>query len=125
MLFRSSGTYVSLSTGSSFAASSRWIASYGYSAGGWTSQDKYPRTLADVNGDGKADIVGFFANRVYLSFSTGSSFAAPVLGIANLAPTGGWLSQDKTPRTVGDVSGGGKADIVGFAASGVYVALAN
>jgi hypothetical protein len=31
----------------------------GESAGGWTSADRFPRQLADVNGDGRADIVGF------------------------------------------------------------------
>jgi hypothetical protein len=32
---------------------------------GWTSQDLYPRTLADVNGDGKSDVVGFGNRGVY------------------------------------------------------------
>ena len=31
----------------------------GAAAGGWASQDIYPRLLGDVNGDGRADIVGF------------------------------------------------------------------
>ncbi|MGY0794296.1 hypothetical protein ACW7BJ_33530, partial [Azospirillum argentinense] len=26
---------------------------------GWTNNDMYPRKLADVNGDGRADIIGF------------------------------------------------------------------
>lgn len=25
----------------------------------WVSQDRYPRHVADINGDGRADIVGF------------------------------------------------------------------
>ncbi len=34
---------------------------FGYApeAGGWSSDDSYPRQLADVNADGRADIVGF------------------------------------------------------------------
>ena len=39
------------------------------SAGGWSSQEKYPRQLADVNGDGRADIVGFASDGVYVSLS--------------------------------------------------------
>jgi len=59
--FGVAGTYVSTSTGTIFRSADLAIAFYGTStgAGGWTSQDKYPRWAADVNGDGKADIVGF------------------------------------------------------------------
>jgi hypothetical protein len=122
--FGSTGAYVSLSTGASFATSRRWIAYYGYSAGGWTSQDVYPRTVADVDGDGQADVIGFGDPGAYVSFSTGTAFAAPVLGIAHYGRSaGGWTSQNTYPRTAADVSGGGKADIVGFGNGGTYVSL--
>ena len=48
---------------------SLWVNSFSYH-GGWSVQ-KYPRILADVNGDGKADIVGFGNEGVYVSLSTG------------------------------------------------------
>ena len=32
---------------------------FSVNAGGWTDQNHYPRALADVDGDGLADIVGF------------------------------------------------------------------
>ena len=39
--------------------------------GDWTSQNKYPRQVADVNEDGRADIVGFgLWNRGSDAFST-------------------------------------------------------
>jgi len=41
---------------------------------GWSTFDKYPRTLCDVNGDGKDDIVGFGDDYVYVSFSNGTGF---------------------------------------------------
>jgi hypothetical protein len=34
------------------------IANFGYTAGGWRV-DRHPRFLADTNGDGLLDIVGF------------------------------------------------------------------
>ena len=33
----------------------------------WESFDKFPRQVADVNGDGRADIVGFAKNNVRVS----------------------------------------------------------
>ena len=92
----------------------------------WTSNDLYPRELADVNGDGKADFVGFASTGVYVSLATGDGkFADPVLGLAAFgSEAGGWASNDLYPRAVADVNGDGKADIVGFASTGVYVSLA-
>ena len=120
--FANTGVYVSLSTGTSFGPPTRWIASYGYSAGGWTSQDLYPRFVADVNGDHRADVVGFGAGGVYVSLSTGSSFSAPILWIRGYgASAGGWSSQNTYPRTLGDINGDGQWDIVGFGTSGTYV----
>lgn len=37
--------------------------------GAWTSFDKYPRQLADVNGDGRDDIVGFGNDNVFVSLA--------------------------------------------------------
>ena len=34
------------------------LAAFGIGAGGWSDQNHYPREVADVNGDGMADIVG-------------------------------------------------------------------
>jgi len=123
--FFKDGVYVSLSTGTSFAAPTRWIVKFGTNTSpAWTSQDKHPRALADVNGDGRADIVGFFNDGVYVSLSTGSSFGTPTRWIAGFGVSaGGWTSQDKYPRTVADVNGDGRADVVGFGNAGVYVSL--
>jgi len=122
--FGNSGVYVSLSTGTAFGASSRWIAAFGYNAGSWTSQNQYPRCVADVNGDGLADVVGFGKAGAYVSLSTGTSFGVSQLGVASYGySAGGWTSQDKYPRTLGDVNGDARADIVGFGNAGVYVSL--
>jgi len=121
--FGRDGVYVALSTGSGFDAPTLWIRGFGYSAGGWTSQDRYPRLVGDVNGDGKADVIGFGQKGTYVSLSTGSAFAASALWNSSYCASASWTSQDRYPRLVGDVNGDGKADIVGFAAGGVYVSL--
>jgi streptogramin lyase len=125
--FSSVGVYESLATaGGHFAAPTFELAAFGTNAGGWSSDNTYPRALADVNGDGMADIVGFGQSGVYVSLATGGGhFAAPAFELAAFGVNaGGWTSDDLYPRTLADVNADGMADIVGFGADGVYVALA-
>ena len=129
--FGFAGTYVALAAGDGhFAASSLVLPNFGAApaGGGWASQDVFPRELADVNGDGKADIVGFGELGTWVALATGGgNFAAPFLALPNFgfsAAGGGWASQDVFPRALADVNGDGRADIVGFGSAGTYVALA-
>ena len=74
-----------------------------------------------------ADIVGFGAGGVLVSLATGNGhFATPTSEIGNFGTNaGGWVSQDLYPRSLGDVDGDGRADIIGFGQAGIYEALAN
>ena len=121
--FASDGVYVALSAGVSFAAPTRWVAYYGTESGGWSNNYVSPRYMADVNGDGKADIVGFAKYGVYVALSTGTSFTAQSLWVSGYGTNSGWTNTDAYPRYLTDVNGDGKADIVGFANAGVYVSL--
>ena len=124
--FGIAGTYVSLATGGgSFANPALVLSQFGTSEG-WTSQDQYPRQLADVNGDGMADIVGFGAAGTFVSLATGGgNFAAVTQEISNFGfNAGGWTSNNKYPRLVADVNADGMADMVGFGLNGIYVSLA-
>jgi aryl carrier-like protein len=58
------GVYVALSNGASFDAVSRWTNDFDLSHGWTVSQ--YVRTVGDVNNDGKADLVGFGLDGVYI-----------------------------------------------------------
>ncbi|MBS7791846.1 VCBS repeat-containing protein [Roseococcus sp. SDR] len=127
--FGSAGVYVSLATGGGgFGAARLAVTGFGLN-GGWLSDDAAPRRLADVNGDGMADILGFGGAGVYVSLATGGgSFGAASLRLGAFGSNpaaGGWTSDDATPRGLGDVNGDGMADIVGFGGAGAFVALAS
>ncbi|WNG50358.1 hypothetical protein F0U60_44175 [Archangium minus] len=120
--FSNWGTFVALSTGSSFASAQMWTSEFGYETSGWRV-DKHPRVLADVNGDGKQDVVAFSSWATLVALSTGSSFAPAQVWISDFGyESGGWRV-DKHLRVLADVNGDGKQDIVGFGDRGTQVAL--
>jgi hypothetical protein len=130
--FGSDGTYVSQNIGNGQFTSPMFVSpNFGQStsAGGWTSNDLYPRELADINGDGSADIVAFGATGVtYALGKSDGTFGPPTANIGNFGtstPAGGWTSQNLYPRLLGDVTGDNKADIVGFGGTGFYVSAAS
>ncbi|MFD8375843.1 FG-GAP-like repeat-containing protein [Streptomyces sp. NPDC059688] len=94
------------------------------SAQGWTSR-KHLRFLADVTGDGNPDIIGFGNEGVWVSHSRGDGrFDQAQLvcrGFGYNDDAGAWRV-DRHPRFLADITGDGRADIVGFGGPGVYVA---
>jgi hypothetical protein len=126
--FGESGVYVALATGGgSFGPSSFKFAAFAPGAGGWINNTTYPRELADVNGDGKIDIVGFGQAGVYIALGNGDgSFQPSRADLQAFAPgAGGWSNDTTYPRHLADINHDGAADIVGFGQSGVYEALSN
>ena len=113
-----------MSTGAGFTVATLWINNYGFNAGNWRV-DQHPRALADINGDGRADIVGFGNDGVYLSLSTGTSFTPSALVLNSFGFNAGNWRVDQHPRVLADVNGDGRADIVGFGDNGVLVAVSN
>ena len=99
------------------------VADLGYNQG-WRV-DQHPRFVADVTGDGKADLIGFGNDGAWVALGNGDgTFQAPKFVVADLGYNQGWRV-DQNPRFVVDVTGNGKADLVGFGNDGVWVALSN
>jgi len=124
--FGTAGVWVALGTGgqgsAAFGPIKFGIADWGLDQG-WSSDQIYHRMLADVNGDGKADIVGFGNEGVSVSLSNGDgTFAPMIFALDNFGNDQGWDLQNKFPRLTGDLNHDGRADIVGFGAGTTYVA---
>lgn len=120
--FGDGGVQVALSNGSGFGAATNWIADFGAVNGGWRN-DRHVRTLADVNGDGLDDVVGFGDSGVLVSLSTGTGFARVQYWIRDFSYFAGNWRVDRHERVMADVNGDGRADIVGFGDAGVLVSL--
>ena len=124
--FDEDGVVVALanSAGTGFNNETRWNDQYGSAAtsGGWTVAN-HPRMLADVNGDGKIDVVGFGNAGVYVALSNGSAFVGlSSAASADFCYNTSWRT-NRHIRTMADVNGDGKKDIVGFGENEVTVAL--
>ena len=117
--FGNAGVWVALNDGDgTFLAPQLVVSDFGYDAG-WRV-DQHPRFLADVTGDGCADIVGFGNAGVWVALSNGDgTFQSPQMVVPHFQ----WSVE--RPRLLADVTGAGRADIVGFGKSGVEVALSN
>lgn len=90
---------------------------------GWTDAGIFPRTFADIDGDGRLDIVGFSSSGVKVSLNKGSYFQSPIIAISQFCVQQGYIDNNKHPRIVKDVNNDGKADIVGFGPNGIQIAF--
>ena len=124
--FGNAGVWVSLNNGDgTFQQPQMVVGNFAYDAGGWRVE-RHPRFLADVTGDGRADIVGFGNAGVWVSLNNGDgTFQQPQMVVGNFGYIAGGWRVEQHPRFLADVTGDGRADIVGFGDFGVWVSLNN
>ena len=120
--FGDEGVWTALGKGDgTFAVPRLVLADFSYCGGGW-QVDRYPRLLADLTGNGHADIIGFGEAGVLTALGNGDgTFAASRLVLAEFGYQDRW-QVDRHPRLLADLTGNGRADIIGFGDPGVYVA---
>ncbi|MEO8388747.1 FG-GAP-like repeat-containing protein [Polaromonas sp.] len=104
-----------------FAGKQNWLNGAFSKSQGWDGVQN-PFTLADVNGDGFLDIVGF-KNGVQVALGGSAGFQTPTRWINDFSGDQGWNSS--TRRLLADVNGDGLADIVGISGKGVEVAISS
>jgi phospholipase C len=122
--FGNDGVWVALGNGDGSFQSARFVlGELGFNQG-WRV-DKHPRFVTDLTGDGRADIVGFGDDGVWVALGNGDGTFQPARFIlANLGANAGWRVEDH-PRFLADVTGDGRPDLVGFGTDGMWVARNN
>src|SRR5690606_12603698 len=119
------GVYCALSNGSGFDASSRWNDVMS-DASGWNHPRYYTTIrLADVDGDGKADLCGRGPDGFDCWISDGSRFDRRIEG-PRWSDASSWGSARYygTIR-MGDLNGDRRADVCARAAAGIRCALSD
>lgn len=101
------------------------ICSY-FSCSGWWrwSDPEFSRHLADVDGDGRDDVVAFGRSGVEVALAEEGQFASGGLWTSDFSHSSfgfGW-DDKRPPRFVEDMDGDGRADLVVFYGTTVYVA---
>jgi hypothetical protein len=120
--FGDDGVHVAINRhNGTFFAPTRWLAGFGYNAGGWRVAS-HPRFVTDVNNDGKADVVGFANAGVWVATSTGTSLKDAGVVISAFGASQGF-AVDKHPRAVVDLTGDGVPELLGFGNDAVTVAI--
>ncbi len=94
----------------------------------WSGQSwgpEQPRFVADLTGDGRADIVGFGLDGVWASLNNGNgTFQPPNMVLCGFSFHTGWMVE-RHARFLADLTGDGRADIIGFGDAGVWTARNN
>ena len=118
-----SGTYLLLwdSVNKVFSAPARVSTSF---TSAFRVDTLYPSQVADMNGDGYPDLVGYRPSGLLVSLWTGTGFNPATYWTSEFTFVGG-MDLSRNPRRIVDVNGDGFPDAVNFANDGVHVGLSN
>lgn len=123
------GIYVSLSTSTSFLPPVIWNTEFSDQASVVWKDRKYSSTfqLADVDGDGMADLIVRGPQGILVSLSNGSGFQHATLWSNLFSNSSVWGTDESYYRGIhfGDVNGDGMADIIARAKDGMHVLLSS
>jgi hypothetical protein len=98
---------------------------FAYNSGGWRV-DKHIRYCADIRGVGRCDIVGFGDGGVVVSRNDGNlNFKPSYIALNDFGYNAGGWRLERHLRFLGDVTGDGKPDIVGFGENHVFIGRNN
>ena len=121
--------YVGLSSSTSFTEPRLWTTEFSDRGEISWKENKYSSTLqlADVNGDGRADLIVRGPKGIMVSLSNGNGFERASLWSESFSNASGWNNEASTERAIrcGDVNGDEMADIIVRAPDGVHVLLSN
>jgi hypothetical protein len=123
--FGDAGVLVAYNNGNgTFAPAQLLIPYFGYST---QFQDwrvaKNPRLLADLTGNGGADIVGFADDGVRIAILDTTGPKSPQYVVENFAYDEGAWRVEHHPRVLADLTGDRRGDIVGFGDAGIYISF--
>src|SRR5690606_12609183 len=121
LAFGEGGAFFAIARYNRYTDAKRVIAHFGYDQV-WR-MTRHPRLSGDIDGDDRADIVGFGQSGVIIATSSGNSFDKPLRAVYDFGYDQGWRV-DLHVRVLAHVNGDGLADIVGFGDYATLVALA-
>lgn len=121
VVFHELGVQVALNTAGRFSPPELWVGDFGVQQD--YDVDVNPRLLADMNTDGRADIVAFGDDGVHMATSVGIQFEDQGLVLTDFGASQGWTRNHT--RQLADVNGDAYPDIVGFHASVTRATLNN